>query len=166
MKIYSFLCIFGSVFTASDDNRRWNIIDEANDRKESIEKNTLQSMENSFAIENLEITANRQSVLNYEQSKLLLELKKVLAEQNTLIEALSNDLIQTRLQLNATEKRLDALQNDFDGNDYDPCLRTCSQSLEGKTEWKTDVSFFLNLQNKLIIRSKINIFQIIMLLLG
>ena len=97
MKIYSFLCIFGSVFTASDENkRRWNIIDEANDRKESIEKNTLQSMENSFAIENLEVTVNRQSVLNYEQSKLLLEVKKVLAEQNTLIEALSNDLIQTR----------------------------------------------------------------------
>ena len=151
MKIYSFLCIFGSVFTASDDNnRRWNIIDEANDRKESIERNTMQSMENSFAIDNLEVTVNRQSVLNYEQSKLLLELKtanfelkKVLAEQNTLIEALSNDLIQTRLQLNATENKLDELQKNFDANDFDPCLRTCSQSLEGKTEWKNhQVSIF------------------------
>ena len=142
MKIYLFLCIFGSVFTASDDNRRWNIIDEANDRKESIEKNTLQSMENSFAINNLVVTVNRQSVLNYEQSKLLLELKKVLAEQNTLIEALSNDLNQTRLQLNATENKLDELQKNFDANDFDPCLRTCSQCLEGKSEWKNDVSFF------------------------
>ena len=150
MKTYSFLCIFGSVFTASDDNnRRWNIIDEANDRKESIERNTMQSMENSFAIDNLEVTVNRQSVLNYEQSKLLLELKtanfelkKVLAEQNTLIEALSNDLIQTRLQLNATENKLDDLQKNFDANDFDPCLRTCNHSLEGKTEWKQEVSIF------------------------
>ena len=143
MKIYSFLCIFGSVFTASDENkRRWNIIDEANDRKESIEKNTLQSMENSFAIENLEVTVNRQSVLNYEQLKLLFELKKVLAEQNTLIEALSNDLIQTRLQLNATENKLDDLQKNFDANDFDPCLRTCNHSLEGKTEWKQEVSIY------------------------
>merc|ERR1711973_210636 len=102
-------------------------------------------MENSFAIENLKVTANRQSVLNYEQSKLLLELKtanselkKVLGEQNTLIEGLSNDLIQTRLQLNATENKLDELQKNFDANDFDPCLRTCSQSLGGKTEWKKE----------------------------
>ena len=143
MKIYSFSCIFGSAFTASDENkRRWNIIDEANDRKESIEKNTLQSMQNSFAIDNLEVTANRQSVLNYEQSKLLLELKKVLAEQNTLIEALSNDLIHTRLQLNETRNNLDELQKNFDANDFDPCLRTCSRSLEGKMEWKNHTELF------------------------
>ena len=178
MKIYPFLCIFGSVFSKNDENeRRWNIIEEANDRKESIEKNTLQSMQNSFAIENLETTVGKQSILIYEQSKSLLELKNIVVEQNDilenqknfienlsndlnqthlqldateaelndqnkilenqriLIETLSNDLNQTHLQLDATEAELNDLKKNFDANDFDPCVRTCSQSLEGKTQW-------------------------------
>ena len=141
MKIYSFLCIVGSVFTENDE-RIWNIIDEANDRKESIEKNTLQSMQNSFAIENLEATVSKQNVQIYEQSKSLLVLKdlvdeqnKVLENQKILIETLSNDLNQTHLQQDVTAAELNDLKKDFDANDFDPCVRTCNQSLEGKTQW-------------------------------
>ena len=144
MKLYSFLCIFKSVFTKNDENeRRWNIIDEANDRKESIEKNTLQSMQNFFAIENLQATVSKQSILIYEQSKSLLELKEIVDEQNKilenqriLIETLFDDLNQTHLQLDATEAELNDLQKDFDANGFDPCVRTCSKSLEGKTQWE------------------------------
>ena len=186
MKIYSFLCIFESVLTNSDENTRiWNIIDEANDRKKSIEKNSLQSMQNSFAIENLQATVTKQNILIYEQSKSLLELKSIVNEQNQmlenqktfietlyydldqthlqlnvtaaelndqnkilenqgiLIETLSNDLDQTQSHLDATEVELQELRKDFDANDFDPCVRTCSQSLEGKTQWKdhSGVSF-------------------------
>ena len=68
---------------------------------------------------------------------------KILENQGILIETLSNDLDQTQSHLDATEVELQELRKDFDANDFDPCVRTCSQSLEGKTQWKdhSGVSF-------------------------
>ena len=64
------------------------------------------------------------------------EQSKILENQKLLIETLSNDLYQTHLKLDTIEFELAELKKNFDANDFDPCVRTCSQSLEGKTQWE------------------------------
>ena len=153
MKSALFLCkilSFNSIVASDSVPKRLNIIDEAELRKAKIEKNEIKSTENAIAIKNLEESQKKQNLLIYEQQKklfhqeyILNQQKRKIETQQQIIEEQNEELKNVGLKLNesnseslAIKNELDRIQKDLEANKFDPCIYTCSKSLEGITPWQ------------------------------